>query len=156
MARRDNDSDDLLLEEELSAAFLGEDEGSTPVSGGATPAQNDWDEEGQQPAGQLALDVFETSDKLIVKARTAGVEKGDLDVSYSDGSLTIRGTLSAGAEEEVQNYFMQECYWGEFSRSVALPVPVKEDEVEASLKEGVLTITFTKVKQDTVKKIQVQ
>lgn len=155
MARHDND-DDLLLEEELSAAFL-EDGGATDGNSGAGPAaQSDWDEEGQQPAGQLALDVYETADKLIVKARTAGVNKGDLDVSYSDGSLTIRGTLSAGAEEEVQNYFMQECYWGEFSRSVALPVPVKDEEVEASLKEGVLTITFTKVKQDTVKKIQVQ
>ena len=155
MARRDDD--DLLLEEELSAAFLGEDEVATGNNSSAVSNQNDWDEDAQQQLpGQLALDVYETSDKLIVKARTAGVNKGDLDVSYSDGTLTIRGTLSAGTEEEVQNYFMQECYWGEFSRSVALPVPVKEDEVEASLKEGVLTITFTKVKQDTVKKIQVQ
>lgn len=155
MARRDNDSDDLLLEEELSAAFLGEDEVASDDAPVAT-AQNDWDDTDQQMPGQLALDVYETADKLIVKARTAGVNKSDLDVSFSDGSLTVRGTLSAGTEEAVQNYFMQECYWGEFSRSVALPVPVKEDEIEASLKEGVLTITFTKVKQDTVKKIQVQ
>lgn len=156
MARRDNDNDDLLLEEELSAAFLGEDEVITPSETPAANNQSDWDDDGQQPAGQLALDVYETADKLIVKARTAGVNKADLDVSFSDGTLTIRGTLSAGTEEAVQNYFMQECYWGEFSRSVALPVPVKEDEIDASLKEGVLTITFTKVKQDTVRKIQVQ
>lgn len=155
MARRDNDSDDLLLEEELSAAFLGEDEAATDDAP-AVASQSDWDDTDQQMPGQLALDVYETADKLIVKARTAGVNKSDLDVSFSDGSLTVRGTLSAGTEEAVQNYFMQECYWGEFSRSVALPVPVKEDEIEASLKEGVLTITFTKVKQDTVKKIQVQ
>ena len=51
---------------------------------------------------------------------------------------------------------MQECYWGEFSRSLALPIAVKEDEIEAVLKDGVLTISFTKVKQDTVKKIQIQ
>lgn len=155
MARRDSDNDDLLLEEELSAAFLGEDE-VAPSDTPAAASQSDWDDDGQQLPGQLALDVYETADKLIVKARTAGVNKSDLDVSFSDGSLTVRGTLSAGTEEAVQNYFMQECYWGEFSRSVALPVPVKEDEIEASLKEGVLTITFTKVKQDTVKKIQVQ
>lgn len=155
MARRDNDTDDLLLEEELSAAFLGEDEVVTSDAPAAA-SQSDWDEDGQQLPGQLALDVYETADKLIVKARTAGVNKTDLDVSFSDGSLTVRGTLSAGTDEAVQNYFMQECYWGEFSRSVALPVPVKEDEIEASLKEGVLTITFTKVKQDTIKKIQVQ
>ncbi len=156
MARRDNDNDDLLLEEELSAAFLGEDEVVSPGDAPAASSQSDWDDDGQQLPGQLALDVYETADKLVVKARTAGVNKSDLDVSFSDGTLTIRGTLSAGTEEAVQNYFMQECYWGEFSRSVALPVPVKEDEIDASLKEGVLTITFTKVKQDTVRKIQVQ
>lgn len=159
MARRGNDSDDLLLEEELTAAFLGDDEmggdsGALPVHDNGPAGYDDEDAMAQMP-GQLALDVFETSDKLVVKARTAGVNKNDLDVSISDNTLTVRGTLSAGTEEEVQNYFLQECYWGEFSRSIALPVAVKEDEVEASLKDGVLTITFTKVKQDTVKKIQV-
>jgi HSP20 family protein len=118
-------------------------------------AQSDeWEEEDSVP-GQLALDVYETREKLIVKARTAGVNKNDLDVSIADNTLTIRGTLSAGEESDVENYFLQECYWGEFSRSIALPIPVKEDEIEAVLKEGVLTIAFTKVKQDTVKKIQI-
>jgi len=103
----------------------------------------------------LAVDVYETREKLVVKARTAGVNKSDLDVSISDNQLTIRGTLSAGTDDEVENYFLQECYWGEFSRTIALPVPVKEEEIEAMLKDGVLTISFGKVKQDTVKKIQV-
>lgn len=159
MARRGNDSDDLLLEEELTAAFLGDDDMSgdnaaMPAQDSGAAGYDDEDAMAQMP-GQLALDVFETADRLVVKARTAGVNKNDLDVSISDNTLTVRGTLSAGTEEEVQNYFLQECYWGEFSRSIALPVAVKEDEVEASLKDGVLTITFTKVKQDTVKKIQV-
>lgn len=157
MARRGND-DDLLLDEELASAFLGDED--MAVSGGSVQIEEqtttDWeDEANQQLPGQLALDVYETVDRLYVKARTAGVNKNDLDVSISDNTLTVRGTLSAGTEEEVQNYFLQECYWGEFSRSIALPVPVKEDEVEASLKDGVLTISFTKLKQDTVKKIQV-
>ena len=70
-------------------------------------------------------------------------------------TLTIKGTLSAGSDENVENYFLQECYWGEFSRSIVLPVPVKEEEIEAVLKDGVLTVSFAKVKQDTVKKIEV-
>jgi HSP20 family protein len=157
MARRGND-DDLLLDEELTAAFLGDDD--MAMSGGSVQIEQqqttDWeDDANQQLPGQLALDVYETADKLFVKARTAGVNKNDLDVSIADNTLTVRGTLSAGTEEGVQNYFLQECYWGEFSRSIALPVAVKEDEVEASLKDGVLTISFTKVKQDSVKKIQV-
>lgn len=159
MARRNTD-DELLMEDELSAAFLGDDlavegmEDQTSV-GVATAQSDEWDEDENMVPGQLALDVYETKERLIVKARTAGVNKNDLDVSIADNTLTIRGTLSAGEEADVENYFLQECYWGEFSRSIALPIPVKEDEIEAVLKEGVLTIAFTKVKQDTVKKIQI-
>lgn len=157
MARKSRDQD-LLMEDELTAAFLGDDEITSTASTAAEPqdaAEEEWDEEDAVP-GQLAVDVYETKEKLIVKARTAGVNKQDLDVSLSDNTLSIRGTLSAGGEHEVENYFVQECYWGEFSRSIALPVPVKEDEVEAVLKDGVLTITFVKVNQETVKKIQIQ
>jgi HSP20 family protein len=153
MARRNN-GDDLLMEDELTAAFLGEED-LTPQAAQPQAADDDWDAEEAAVPGQLAVDVYETSDKLYVKARTAGVNKNDLDVSISDNTLSIRGTLSAGYEEDVENYHLQECYWGEFSRSIVLPVPVKEDEIEAVLKDGVLTISFAKVKQDTVKKIQV-
>ena len=154
MARRTAD-DDLLMEDELTAAFLGEEDlvqaqdPQQPIA-----AEDEWDEEEAVP-GQLAVDVYETKEKLVVKARTAGVNKNDLDVSISDNTLSIRGTLNAGYEEDVENYHLQECYWGEFSRSLVLPIPVKEDEIEAVLKDGVLTISFTKVKQDSVKKIQV-
>jgi HSP20 family protein len=161
MARRNHD-DDLLMEDELTAAFLGDDDmptsNDTPASDdpgmSSAPSAGDWDDEEPVP-GQLAVDVYETKDKLVVKARTAGVNKNDLDVSISDNTLSVRGTLSAGNEDDVENYFVQECYWGEFSRSIALPVPVKEEEIEAMLKDGVLTISFAKVKQDTVKKIEV-
>jgi HSP20 family protein len=155
MARRTAD-DDLLMEEELTAAFLGDEDLVSPAAAPAQPVadEEEWDEN-EPILGQLAVDVYETKEKLVVKARTAGVNKNDLDVSIADNTLSIRGTLSAGGEEDVENYHLQECYWGEFSRSLVLPVPVKEDEIEAVLKDGVLTISFTKVQQDTVKKIQV-
>lgn len=163
MARRNRDDDLLLEEDELTAAFLGdEDLGPAPApeqeapqaAQPAAPTADEWDEDEAVP-GQLAVDVYETKERLVVKARTAGVNKNDLDVSISDNQLTVHGTLSAGNEDGVENYFLQECYWGEFSRTIALPVPVKEEEIEAVLKDGVLTISFGKVKQDTVKKIQV-
>lgn len=163
MARRNRDDDLLLEEDELTAAFLGDDDlgvvapeqatGPAPA-GAVAPTADEWDEDEAVP-GQLAVDVYETKERLVVKARTAGVNKNDLDVSISDNQLTVHGTLSAGNEDGVENYFLQECYWGEFSRTIALPVPVKEEDIEAVLKDGVLTISFGKVKQDTVKKIQV-
>ena len=161
MARRNRDDDLLLEEDELTAAFLGDEampqeavqsDDDVPMDDGGA---DEWNDEEAVLPGQLAVDVYETKEKLVVKARTAGVNKGDLDVSIADNTLSIRGTLSAGNEDQVENYFVQECYWGEFSRSIALPVPVKEEDIEAALKDGVLTVSFTKVKQDTVKKIQV-
>jgi len=159
MARKQND--DLLIEDELAAAFLNDDELSqsqqaAPQQQAPVTDENAWEESEDDFPGQLAVDVYETDVKLIVKARTAGVNKEDLDVSISDGILTISGTLSSGDDTDAINWHIQECYWGEFSRTLALPVPVKEDEVEAVLKDGVLTISFSKIKQEQAKKITIQ
>jgi len=157
MARKQND--DLLIEDELAAAFLNDDSMADDSVSAPQPVQNDdsaWSESEDDFPGQLAVDVYETLEQLVVKARTAGVNKEDLDVSISDGILTISGTLSSGDDSAATNWHIQECYWGEFSRTLALPVAVKEDEVAAVLKDGVLSITFSKVKQEQAKKITIQ
>lgn len=170
MAR--TNSDDLLMEDDLAAAFLGNDEElAAPVETEETalieddipqdeisePVEDEWENTDDFP-GQLAVDVYETADKLVVKARTAGISKSDLDVSISDNILTISGVLSGGEDEQTTRWHIQECYWGEFSRTIALPVQVREDEnsVKAELKDGVLTITFEKEKTEAPKKIEVQ
>ncbi len=168
MARTNND--DMLMEDELAAAFLGDDEVSTPAPEPAEkpiaveeeqPAAeeegDEWDDTNEFP-GQLAVDVYETADKLVVKARTAGISKSDLDVSISDNILTISGVLSGGEDEQTTRWHIQECYWGEFSRTIALPVQVREDEnsVKAELKDGVLTITFEKERVEAPIKIAIQ
>ena len=158
MARKQND--DLLIEDELAAAFLNDDsmadDSVDPASQSAGVDESNWDNADEEFPGQLAVDVYETQEQLVIKARTAGVNKEDLDVSISDGILTISGTLSSGDDEGVIHWHIQECYWGEFRRTVALPVAVKEDEVKAVLKEGVLTISFNKVEQETVRVINIE
>lgn len=161
-------NDDLLMEDDLAAAFLGSDEETpapkaeeAPVEASAfedePAAEDEWETADDFP-GQLAVDVYETADKLVVKARTAGISKSDLDVSISDNILTISGVLSGGEDETTTRWHIQECYWGEFSRTIALPVPVREDagSVKAELRDGVLTITFDKEKVELPTKIQVQ
>lgn len=167
MAR--TNSDDLLMEDDLAAAFLGgddevvaPDEAEEVVEEVVTqeegePVEDEWVDDTDEFPGQLAVDVYETADKLVVKARTAGISKSDLDVSISDNILTISGILSGGEDEQTTRWHIQECYWGEFSRTIALPVQVREDEnsVKAELKDGVLTITFEKEKTEAPKKIEV-
>lgn len=162
MARSNND--DMLMEDELAAAFLDDsDQDKEPAAHEDTdlPEEEEDTEWGTEPddlPGQLAVDVYETADKLVVKARTAGIKKDDLDVSISDNILTISGVLSGGEDEQTTRWHIQECYWGEFSRTIALPVQVREDEgsVKAELKDGVLTITFEKEKVEAPIKIAVQ
>ena len=157
---RSND-DDMLMEDELAAAFLDDDaveESPKDVAVEDVPAEDEEWEEPEDFPGQLAVDVYETADKLVVKARTAGISKNDLDVTISDNILTISGVLSGGEDEQTTRWHIQECYWGEFSRTIALPVQVREEEgsVKAELKDGVLTITFEKEKVNTPTKISVQ
>lgn len=157
MARNKSNNDDLLIEDELAAAFLNDDDDTVtdaPAQTTVVTEEETW--QGEDVPGQLAVDVYETEERLVVKARTAGVNKQDLDVSISDGILTISGTLSSGDDSEATQWHIQECYWGEFSRTLALPVAVKEEEVEAVLKDGVLTISFTKVKTEQARKIEIQ
>lgn len=161
MARTNND--DMLMEDELAAAFLDESTESPTAPEAAAPETTssaeaeEWDEQPDDFPGQLAVDVYETVDKLVVKARTAGISKSDLDVSISDNILTISGVLSGGEDEHTTRWHIQECYWGEFSRTIALPVRVREDEnsVKAELKDGVLTISFEKEKVEQPKKITI-
>ena len=165
MAR--TNSDDLLIDDDLAAAFMDEGNSEVPapqeaaeqeiVPEDSEPAEEEWDQTDDFP-GQLAVDVYETADKLVVKARTAGISKQDLDVSISDNILTISGVLSGGEDDQTTRWHIQECYWGEFSRTIALPVQVREDEnsVKAELKDGVLTITFEKEKVEAPKKIEIQ
>lgn len=167
MARTNSDD---LLDDDLAAAFLGEDEGANATAPSvekvaddlATEIDNEpedeWANDTDDFPGQLAVDVYETADKLVVKARTAGISKSDLDVSIADNILTISGVLSGGEDEQTTRWHIQECYWGEFSRMIALPVQVREDEnsVKAELKDGVLTITFDKEKVEAPKRIAIQ
>jgi HSP20 family protein len=142
MARRNNQVDQEILEDE----FL--DEGQ--------PAAEEWAGE-EEFEGQLAVDVFQTKDTIIIKAPIAGVKPEDIDVAISEDVVTIRGDRKEETKIEKDNYFVQECFWGSFSRSVILPTSTVADKALASLKDGVLTIEIPKVvPEDKVKKIKVK
>ncbi len=108
--------------------------------------------------GQLAVDVYETSSAIVVKSIIGGVKATDIDISISNDVLTIKGVRKKQEEtDEVANYFVSECFWGPFSRSIILPVSVDADNIRASLKDGVLKIELLKLSgAGKVKKIAIK
>ena len=141
MARK-NEVDEEILEDE----FLDDEQ----------PQAEEWMNE-EEFEGQLAVDVYQTQDKIVVKAPIAGVKPEDIDVAISEDVVTIRGDRKDEFAVEKDNYYVQECFWGSFSRSVILPTSTVAEKAEASLKDGVLTIQIPKVVQeDKIKKMKVK
>lgn len=106
--------------------------------------------------GQLTIDVYQTENEIVVKSTIAGVKPEDLDVAINNDMVTIKGERKNEEIVSSDNYYYQECYWGQFSRSVVLPVDVISEKAEASLKNGILTIRLPKAASNKVKKIQVR
>lgn len=133
-----NDQENVLQDDFLDTTMEGEEE---------------WmDEE----MGQLAVDVYQTKENVVIKAPIAGVSPDNIDIEVAEDVVTIRGERVEDKEVDREHYYVQECYWGSFSRSVILPTSTIAEKAAASLKDGVLTISIPKVQQDKVKKIKVK
>jgi len=106
--------------------------------------------------GQLTIDVYQTENEIVIKSTIAGVKPEDLDVAINNDMVTIKGERKNEEVVSGENYYYQECYWGNFSRSVVLPVDILSDKSEASLKNGILTIRLPKADTRKIKKLQVR
>jgi HSP20 family protein len=110
----------------------------------------------EEAEGQLAIDVYQTPDEIVVESTIAGVKASDLDIDVTSESVTIRGERHRDARVADRDYFWQECFWGKFSRSIILPQEIDPDRAHSSLKRGVLTIHLPKVHRDKARKVQVK
>ena len=108
------------------------------------PSISEWIDEDQEVEGQLAIDVYQTKDKIIIKSTIAGAKPEDLKISLHNDLLSIKGTRKTSEDVQEENYLYKECYWGSFSRSIILPAEVDNKQVEAEIENGVLTITLHK------------
>jgi HSP20 family protein len=105
--------------------------------------------------GQLAIDVYQTEDAIVLVAPIAGVNEANLEVSITDEIVSIRGTRTQPDQIPMENFFVQECYWGSFSRSYVLPVAVDPDAAQAGLKDGILTIRIPRVEKSKTRVLKV-
>jgi len=103
-----------------------------------------------------SLDVSETKSDFVVKAELPGIDPKDIDISLTDGMLTIRGEKKQEKEEKEENYHFIERSYGTFSRSVSLPRDLKHDKISASYKDGVLRVVLPKSEEAKKKEIKIK
>ena len=110
----------------------------------AEPLQQPAQQQGEM-IGRMAVDIYEQDDYYIIRAPIAGVRLSDIDIEVNDNVLTIRGSRRQTDIVSQNQYYLQECFWGPFSRSVTLPVQIDPRKVRATFnKECVLKILVPK------------
>lgn len=113
-------------------------------------------EDDSEEDGQLAMDVAQTDNEIIVQTIVAGVKPDNIDISITPHNLTVRGSREESRKIKDGDYLQQELYWGSFSRSISLPQEVSPDESEATTKNGVLTIKMPLANKSKAHKLRVK
>ncbi|GLB42417.1 putative small heat shock protein (HSP20) family protein [Lyophyllum shimeji] len=92
------------------------------------------------------MDLHENAEKNLVTAtfELPGLKKEDVNIDLHDGRLTVSGDAKISEEHEENGYAVRERRFGKFSRTLQLPQGVKENEIKASMENGILTVTFPK------------
>lgn len=109
----------------------------------------------EEPTFVPAFEVKETKEGFVFKADLPGVEEKDLDVSVTGDRITISGKRETEHKEESDRYYAFERSYGSFSRSFTLPEDVNAEGVQASLKDGVLTVMLPKKPEVKARKIPI-
>lgn len=108
--------------------------------------------------GQLSVDMYQTDSELIIVAPVAGTPPDQVHVSITDDVITIKGRRELPLKETFHesNIYLQECFWGNFSRSIILPAAVDLNRVEARFKNNVLTIRIPKTERVRSRVIRIE
>ncbi|HEX4639410.1 MAG TPA: Hsp20/alpha crystallin family protein [Chthoniobacterales bacterium] len=101
-----------------------------------------------------ALDLYQNNDNVVAVLELPGMRKEDIEISLHDGTLTISGERKSSASNG-ENAERTERYVGSFRRSITLPARVDANKVNATYRDGILTVTLPKAEEAKPKRIQV-
>jgi HSP20 family protein len=104
----------------------------------------------------LPVDVYETDNAFVVEARVPGVNPDDLDITVTEESLTIKGKFALAEDAQERQWLSRELWYGDFARVLTLGSAVDVNKVEASFKNGLLTLTIQKREEIKPKSVKVR
>jgi len=102
------------------------------------------------------IDLYETEEHLILKIEIPGLNPEDLDISITDNILTIKGEITKEFAKEREHYHRMERRYESFSRTLQLPCRIMIEDVEATYREGIVTIIMPKCKPEITKKVKIR
>lgn len=103
-----------------------------------------------------AIDVAEEEDAIVVRAEVPGCKAEDVDISIYGNTLTISGEKKMSEEKKEKGYYHMESSYGSFRRELTLPTDVDQDKIDASCKDGVLSIKLPKAGKTKAVKVKVK
>ena len=115
--------------------------------------ESKWEEEVD---AELTVDVYQTPTEIIVQTMVAGVQPENLSLTITRDMLTIHGKREENKSIDRNNYFVQELYWGSFSRTISLPEEVDVEEAEATERHGLLVIRLPKLDKNRETKLKIK
>lgn len=122
----------------------------------ARPAPLDDDSIPNAGEGQLPVDVYQTSNEIIIRAFVAGVAPTELNISISRDMVEIDGSRMEREQVSGPDYFTRELFWGSFSRTILLPQEVDVENASAAAKDGLLTLILPKLDKARQTKLKVK
>lgn len=107
---------------------------------------------------RMPLDVVENDDEFIVKADVAGIDPENIEITFTDNNLSIKGEVSDEREEEGEEgrYHLRERRYGTFSRTISMPGTVDVNDIEAETENGVLKIHLPKREEVKPRRIEIK
>lgn len=116
----------------------------------------DW--EFPMTGGELfpTVDISETSKDYSIRAEVPGMKKEDIKITINKNVITLAGEKKEEKKSEGQKFHRMESYYGSFQRSFVLPDGIKADKVEASFKDGVLSVTVPKSEETQSKTVEIK
>jgi len=102
-----------------------------------------------------SVDIYETPDRVVLKAELPGLTREDIDINVRNNTLTLRGERKFEKEVKEENYLRIERAYGSFQRSFTLPATIQQDKIKAVFTDGVLEVSLPKAEEARPKQVKI-
>jgi HSP20 family molecular chaperone IbpA len=150
---KDDDDDTFITAESESLKRISFSDKGAMQMDKEEKKESAWEEEEE---AQLTVDVYQTPSDIVIQTMVAGVQPEHLSITITRSMIIIRGKREENRAIAEDSYFVQELYWGSFSRTISLPEEVDPEEADAVEKHGLLTIKLPKIDKDRETKLKVK